>query len=229
MNSLKSIMDFLSDINICSVAVRIFLATFMGGCIGMNRFRHGRAAGARTHILVCLGAAITTLLGFYTAANLGFPNDPLRLGAQVVSGIGFLGVGTIMIRNHSQVTGLTTAAGLWTTACIGLTIGAGFYEVALIAFVTVLLTFTLLSSLEGRIKRRANCAYYIEITDIRYAGELYDAFSRQLSSAEIVPAKSGLPNHVGMELVIEDPKLRQSFFDSLRSNEHIAVALPRQS
>ena len=82
MNSLKSIMELLADINIYSVAVRIFLATFMGGCIGMNRFRHGRAAGARTHILVCLGAAITTLLGFYTAANLGFPNDPLRLGAQ---------------------------------------------------------------------------------------------------------------------------------------------------
>ena len=229
MNNLICFYEMMTEINVWSIIFRIFLAAFIGGYIGMNRFRHGRAAGARTHILVCLGAAITTLLGFYTAANLGFPNDPLRLGAQVVSGIGFLGVGTIMIRNHSQVTGLTTAAGLWTTACIGLTVGAGFYIVSIAAFITVLLTFTLLSRLEGRIKNRANCAYYIELTDIRYAGELYRELSPQLSSAEIVPAKSGLPNHVGMELVVEDPKTRQSFFDSLRSNEHIAVALPRYS
>jgi len=229
MNTLEFILKTLYEINVWSIIFRIFLSAFIGGCIGMNRFRHGRAAGARTHILVCLGAAITTLLGFYTAANLGFPNDPLRLGAQVVSGIGFLGVGTIMIRNHSQVTGLTTAAGLWTTACIGLTVGAGFYIVSVAAFIAVLLTFTLLSRIESRIKNRANCAYYIELTDIRYAAELYNELSSKLASAEIIPAKSGLPNHVGMELVVEDPKIRQSFFDSLRSNEHIAVALPRYS
>lgn len=229
MNRIKIILDVLNGINLWSVAFRIVLSAVLGGCIGMDRGRHGRAAGTRTHILVCLGATITTLLGFYTATCLHFSNDPLRLGAQVVSGIGFLGVGTIMIRNHSQVTGLTTAAGLWTTACIGLALGAGFYSVALLAFFTVIVTITLLSRIERRVIGRDTGAYYIELTDIQCAKAFYNEKSPQITGVEIVPAKSGLPNHVGMELVVENPKLRKTMVEEFRQNEHIVIAIPHQT
>ena len=79
---------------------------------------------------MCLGAAVTTLVGFYTAEHLGFANDPLRMGAQVISGVGFLGVGTIVIRHQSQVKGLTTAAGIWATCAIGMAVGSGMYLLA---------------------------------------------------------------------------------------------------
>ena len=92
----------------------------------MDRERKGRPAGMRTHILVCLGASMTTMSGFFVVHTLGIESDPLRISAQVISGIGFLGVGTILITGRMHVKGLTTAAGLWTTASIGIALGAGF-------------------------------------------------------------------------------------------------------
>lgn len=89
------------------------MAALLGGIIGYERERHGRAAGLRTHILVCIGSATAVIGGLYVAYQLGFSNDPLRAGAQVISGIGFLGAGTILTRNGDHVIGLTTAAGLW--------------------------------------------------------------------------------------------------------------------
>lgn len=225
-NALNTVWGILNEVNVWSVAFRIFLAVLIGGIIGMDRGRHGRAAGARTHILVCLGSAVTTLLGFYTASCLGFANDPLRMGAQVVSGIGFLGVGTIMIRNQSEVKGLTTAAGLWATACIGLAIGAGFYALAVIAFLAVLLTFTLLSRLERRWGKRASGSYYIEVNDITTAKELYVELIDRVAGIDIVPARSGLPEHVGMELVAEDGKEGRALLASLQHREEVALAIP---
>ena len=98
----------------------------------------------RTHVLVCLGAAMTSMVGLYSAEVLGFTNDPLRVSAQVISGIGFLGAGTIMTRNHAQITGLTTAAGLWATASLGLCIGTGVYGGVLAAFLVILVTMVAL-------------------------------------------------------------------------------------
>ena len=154
--------EMLKELNAVSIAVRIILAVVIGGCIGLDRGRHGRAAGLRTHILVCLGAAMTTMIGLYVSDELGSPGDPLRMGSQVVSGIGFLGAGTIMIRNRSHITGLTTAAGLWATACIGLGIGVGFYEGVLIAFCVVVFTITVLTRLEKSKKYHYRGAYYVE-------------------------------------------------------------------
>ena len=90
----------LAELNVWSTAFRVFLAVLLGGLIGLERGHHGRAAGLRTHILVCLGAAMAALVGLYTVSVLGFSSDPMRVGAQVISGIGFLGVGTIIIRNR---------------------------------------------------------------------------------------------------------------------------------
>jgi len=119
------------------------MAVILGGVIGYERGRAGRPAGLRTHILVCLGSTLAIMTNQYVFQeyNVG---DPTRLAAQVISGIGFLGAGTIIVTGRHQVKGLTTAAGLWATACMGLAIGIGFYKAAffscfLIAFATVIL------------------------------------------------------------------------------------------
>ncbi len=133
-------MDRISELfysfNEISIVARLVLAAFCGGLIGIERETKRRAAGFRTHILTAMGAAMTTLVGQYllTLSSSGAENfiaDPLRLGAQVISGMGFIGAGTIIVTRRKQVKGLTTAAGLWTTAIIGLAAGAGCYlEVA---------------------------------------------------------------------------------------------------
>jgi len=138
--------DFSTDlysINDSSIIVRLILAVVLGGIIGFERGRAGRPAGLRTHILVCLGSTLAIMTNQYIFEKYGI-GDPTRMAAQVISGIGFLGAGTIIVTGRHQVKGLTTAAGLWATACMGLAIGIGFYKAAiatcfLISFATVVL------------------------------------------------------------------------------------------
>ncbi len=190
----------LAELNVWSTAFRVFLAVLLGGLIGLERGHHGRAAGLRTHILVCLGAAMAALVGLYTVSVLGFSSDPMRVGAQVISGIGFLGVGTIIIRNRQQVTGLTTAAGLWTTACIGLAVGIDYYVAALVAFLAVMITMAIFVYLERSVKSKVTYSCYVELTDVTRVNALYDSVKSLVSQAELIPAKSGIVPHVGMEL-----------------------------
>ena len=134
----------LRDLNVLSVGVRLLLAMVFGGTIGFERGVRQRAAGLRTHMLLCVGAASTMLVSQFIYASYGV-GDPARLSAQVISGIGFLGAGTIIVTRRNQVKGLTTAATLWATACMGLAVGVGFYECALIMY--VILIFILLWSM----------------------------------------------------------------------------------
>lgn len=133
----------LSTINDTTIVVRLILAVLLGGVIGLERGRTGRPAGLRTHILVCLGSTLAIMTNQFVYQEFG-ASDPTRLAAQVISGIGFLGAGTIIVTGRHQVKGLTTAAGLWATACMGLAIGIGFYKAAIVAcflitFATVVL------------------------------------------------------------------------------------------
>lgn len=134
----------LSSINDTSILLRLLLAILLGGIIGFERGRAGRPAGLRTHILVCLGSAMAIMTNQFIYQEFGGVGDPTRMASQVISGIGFLGAGTIIVTGRHQVKGLTTAAGLWATACMGLAIGIGFYKAAvlgcfLIAFSTIVL------------------------------------------------------------------------------------------
>lgn len=226
MNRYNEIFEMLKGLNAISIAVRILLSVLIGGCIGIDRGRHGRAAGLRTHILVCMGAAMTTMIGLYVSNELGSPGDPLRMGSQVVSGIGFLGAGTIMIRNRSHITGLTTAAGLWATACIGLGIGVGFYEGVLIAFVVAVFTITVLTKLEKSKKYRYRGAYYIELVDITKAKHLYEEIAPLLMEIEIVPARSAIPNHVGLEVVAMNSQNNYRLQSKLKTCNDIVIAVP---
>ena len=132
------IFDGLRDVTLASVTIRMLLAVLCGGLIGIERAYKRRPAGFRTHILICLGAAITTLTSQFLYLNLHYYTDMARLGAQVVAGIGFIGAGTIVVTRQHRVKGLTTAAGLWASAIIGLALGGGFYEGALATVATVL-------------------------------------------------------------------------------------------
>ena len=219
--------------------LRLSVALFCGGAIGLERGKKRRPAGFRTHMLVCIGAALAMLISQYLSmmettfwVSLVSPNAPKtdlsRLGAQVINGIGFLGAGTIMVRNHSRVTGLTTAAGLWTTACIGLAIGAGFYWVAILAFVVVLASFTLLFRLERESGIRNVDAYYVELRDVSLVKSFYSRISGQIYEADIVPARSGLPNHVGIELVIRNMKTRDTVLSEFQNSSDVVIAIPQR-
>jgi len=228
----EELLEYLHDFNVVSVAVRLLLACFLGGLIGLERGRQRRAAGLRTHILVCVGAALTVMVGFFARDVLLVANsDPLRVSAQVISGIGFLGVGTIMLKGRFQVVGLTTAAGLWVTAAIGLSLGAGFYEGAMIAFLISAFTVMVLNKIERFINNhRSFFGLYVEIDKdidikdcIHHLKETYDAFDLQVT----VP-RSGVTDNVGIEasVMVDKKKGRnlQSVIEDLEKIEYVIFA-----
>lgn len=130
-----------------TIALRLLLATLLGGIIGYQREVTDRPAGFRTHVMVSVGSALFMLVSAY---DFGQPTDPTRIAAQVVTGIGFLGAGTI-IRQGNIVIGLTTAASLWAVSAVGLAAGAGFYSGALLGTITIYLALTVFKSIESRL------------------------------------------------------------------------------
>ena len=151
------------ELTYTGVGLRIVCAVVIGGIIGIERSIKNRPAGLRTYMLVCVGACLIMMTNqyIYQMTNTG---DPMRLGAQVVSGIGFLGAGTIIVTKHSQIKGLTTAAALWAAAGVGLALGIGFYEAALVAALAIYCTLTILHTLERKVNRKTRVVeVYVEI------------------------------------------------------------------
>ena len=167
-------IDYLRELNLASVFLRLALAMFFGGMIGIEREKKRRPAGFRTYMLVCLGATLAGIISQYNyvmintvfadiASEIGRNTDVTRIGAKVIGGVGFLGAGTIIVTDRQEVKGLTTAAGLWASACMGLAIGAGFYECVILAFLLMFLCIRLLPYLENYMVERArNMNLYIE-------------------------------------------------------------------
>ena len=206
---MNEIIAFLRDFNIWTVLIRLTLCVLVGGIIGVERGRQGRAAGMRTHILVCMGAALVTMMGFYITQELQLDGDPMRIAAQVVSGIGFLGVGTIMLKGRFQITGLTTAAGLWCAATIGLALGAGFYEGALGVFIFTIATVSFLHKLEYKfIKRYRRFGIYVEITSDKLVRTTIDEISKMfnITDIQVTIPRSGTSGNVGIEINVHTRK-----------------------
>jgi putative Mg2+ transporter-C (MgtC) family protein len=156
--------ESLRHLTMLSILLRFFMACLFGGIIGMERGRRQQAAGLRTHMMVCIGAASTMMVSEYMVLLYGSNGDILRLGAQVVSGIGFLGAGSIMVTKQNRIRGLTTAASLWASACMGLVIGSGFYECALIMMLTMLFVLFFLSGFDIKyVKATAHRSLFIEM------------------------------------------------------------------
>lgn len=185
------VFEYLRELNAVSVVLRLILAMLFGGIIGFERGRKRRPAGMRTYMLVCLGAALTMILGQYefhmistawssVAQKIGVSTDVSRFGAQVINGIGFLGAGTILVTGKQQVKGLTTAAGLWASACVGLAIGAGFYECVIFAFITIVLVVRVLPYVEAVIIEKArNINIYVEFISLDSIGEIISKIKAQ--------------------------------------------------
>lgn len=162
-----------------TITVRFVLAVICGGLIGLERERKRRPAGFRTHILICVGAAMTTLTSQFLVLELGLYTDMARLGAQVIAGIGFIGAGTIIITKRRQVKGLTTAAGLWAAAIVGLCFGAGFFEGAIFATFIILVAELLFSKLEYMIVSNARVFnLYVEFSDSSKLGAIVDTIKK---------------------------------------------------
>lgn len=171
---MDAIMTAAREFTYLEAGLRILMAIVLGGMIGMERGLKNRPAGLRTYMLVCLGACIVMLTNQYVYEAFGV-GDPVRMGAQVVSGIGFLGAGTIIVTARNQIKGLTTAAGLWASACVGLALGIGLYAVSIMGSVAIFVILTLLHELDFHMRRRTKqVEVYVELKHNVAVGQFLD-------------------------------------------------------
>lgn len=214
----ENIIVLERDLSLMSVCLRLILAALFGGIIGLERGRHGSSAGLRTHILVCLGGALASLLGLYSAEVLGYGGEPLRVAAQVVSGIGFLGAGMIIVKNENVIVGLTTAAIMWTTAIIGVALGIGFYSGAFLAVLICVFTAAFLTRLERKRKKSTNI--YMEVDDLGRLESVVGFIKSRLtpgSIVQVVSPRSGATGHMGVVIVTSGLKDFDEFRDAVKT------------
>lgn len=188
-------LNILRQFTLLSVMARLFFAALAGGFIGLEREYKRRPAGFRTHILICNGACMTTMTSQFLAFAMEAPVDLSRLGAQVVAGVGFIGAGTIIVTRQQRVKGLTTAAGLWACAILGLAIGAGFFESAAVFLVLILLAEMLFVKLEYKLLRHSReHILYVEYSENDCLDRILSWFQREgvhVSNIEITRSPGG--------------------------------------
>jgi len=154
----------LREVTYLAIALRITVAVILGGIIGLERGLKNRPAGLRTYMLVCVGSCLIMLTNQYIF-QVFKAGDPVRMGAQVVSGIGFLGAGTIVVTRRNQIKGLTTAAGLWAAAAVGLAVGIGLYEAAIMGGVVIFLVLSLVHRWDNNMRKTSKVVEaYVELT-----------------------------------------------------------------
>lgn len=198
-------MDWMS---IGSIFLRMGLAAIIGAAIGIDRVKKKRPAGIKTHALLCMGSALVMLTGEYLVSIYGFQTDVARLAAQVVSGVGFLGAGTIMVTGRSQVKGLTTAAGLWFSATLGLAIGAGFYSGAFISTFFMFLVIRVFSIYDLYLQKRS------------FVMDLYLEYTNQTSIGNIFKVLKANKCQINEMEKLDDSGDRHSLMLSIRIPKH---------
>ena len=222
-------IDYLRELNFVSIALRLLLSAVIGFSLGMERGRKRRPAGCRTYMLVCMGATLTLLLSQYEyymltnrwydlALEIGIRTDVSRFGAQVINGVGFLGAGTILVTGRREVKGLTTAAGLWASACMGLAIGAGFYECVVLGTVLIFLSMRFLPTIENMMVERAPFLnIYVEFESLDNIGAIIGRIKEQNSQildVEIEPEgrlHDGLDDAVNTGYLIEKLEMNPEY------------------
>ena len=204
--SANEIIEYFREINTLSIILRLTLATICAGILGAERGRKKRPAGFRTHILVCIGATIIMLTSQYMTDVLHMSGDASRMGAQVISGIGFLGAGTIIVVGRREVKGLTTAAGLWACACMGLAIGIGFYEGAIISCIFLLGVVTVLHKLDLFTRTHSKILdVYVELQDIAGVTNFINVVKSdgtKISNIEVRKAESQDERTIGLTMTL---------------------------
>lgn len=179
-------LKILNEFNLLSVSLRLLLAVAAGSVLGYGRSKKKQNAGLRTYTLTSIGAALTIMISIYewemlngpwaqTAEIVGMKFDASRIAANVISGIGFLAAGTILAADHQQTTGLTTAAGLFASVCMGVCAGCGFYDCVIIALIMLILVLDVMAPWEIRYKRKIrSITIYVEFNDIDDIGQITD-------------------------------------------------------
>ena len=172
-----TIIDYLQGMDDLAVAIRLVIATACGSLIGWERVVRRHSAGIRTFALVSLGSAVATVLNIYLALIPELNADVSRIPAGVVSGIGFLGAGTILVTGRNQIKGLTTAATLWVASCMGMAFGAGYLSVGFVCFGLVLIANLLLMHLSTRVEENSRyVSLYIEVEETNGIKKLRKSF-----------------------------------------------------
>ena len=184
-------IEYLKEFNFASVCVRLLLALLAGGLIGFGRGLRKQTAGLRTYLITCVGAALATLIAFYLRSMLegawaslpamaSVKFDGSRFSAAVISGIGFLAAGSIMLVAHQQVSGLTTAIGLFITACIGIAAGSGYYEIVIVSVVCIVVVMEVLYPIEMTWKRKMrNMTIHVDFDKLENADMITDKLKEE--------------------------------------------------
>lgn len=214
------------EVTYIAIAVRIAVAVVLGGIIGLERGLKNRPAGLRTYMLVCVGACLIMVTNQYIYQVFG-TGDPVRMGAQVVSGIGFLGAGTIVVTRRNQIKGLTTAAGLWAAAAVGLSVGIGLYEAAVIGGTVVFIVLSLLHSWDNRMRQNSKIVeIYVELTSAINLGDFIRRI-RQMDleiysiQTEQESAEEGKRSYIVM-LRSKEKRNHEILFQNIRNIEGVA-------
>lgn len=206
-SSWQHFVEYMHDLNTFSIFIRLLMSVVFGGILGIDRARKNRPAGFRTFMLVCMSAALVMITNQFLAVN--YSTDPARLGAQVISGIGFLGAGTIIVTRSNHVMGLTTAAGLWAAACVGLAIGLGFYSAAFFAEIFVILIIIFLNPFDTWLHSSTKVMEVYGEFDSPETVSNVISFAHsnaiKISHVEIMKSQNPL-NHIGALMTLRLPK-----------------------
>lgn len=190
------------------IIMRLLIALIVGGLTGLERERSHQFAGFRTHILVSVGSCITSI----TSLSLFFQYssysniDPARLSAQVLSGVGFLGAGAIL-KTSNGIRGLTTAAGIWATACIGIAVGYGYYILAISAWLFVMITLYILKNIDKMIFKKKQTIFNIKTDNIEIISSIYEMFQRSQISVKNIEINSDTNNIKINLLTVHDRRI----------------------
>lgn len=218
----------IREITYGAIFFRLFLSIVIGGILGLERGRKSRPAGLRTYILVCLGSTVVMMTNQYVSQCMN-TGDPVRMGAQVLSGIGFIGAGSIMKTGRNQVRGITTAAGLWAAACIGLAIGIGFYEVAIAGGILIFIVLSIMQNMDYFTRKHTSVIdIYVELESREYMGEFIE-FMRDsglsMSNLQMEPDYLGTNSINSVAFVVTVRSLEHrphdSMIDTLRHIPHL--------
>ena len=212
--------------NSIAIIGRLALAIVTGTVIGIDRGLKRRGAGIKTHSLVCLGSTLVMLTSEYMAMNFDQKADLARLGSQVISGVGFLGVGTILVTEKQRIKGLTTAAGLWTCACVGLAIGIGFVEGAIYTLIFIVVALRLLNRIDIFLQKHAKIFdLYLEMDNGKSVGMfLQEMRKKQIRAEAIETTKTKVPGSFSSIVVtiwVEHYKMRAELIDEIRNLDYV--------
>ena len=213
-----------------AIWIRLLFSLIVGIIIGIDRGLKKRGAGIKTHALVCMGSALVMLTSEYI--SMQFPEmkaDMARMGAQVISGVGFLGVGTIMITGRNQVRGLTTAAGLWACACVGLAAGIGFIDGAAYALILIILTLKIMNRIDGIVHDHAKVFdFYIEFNTNKCVAQFVAEMrtkDMKIVTFDLTKSKiKGDGPSATMTVEVKDKKLKTTLLNDIQSMEYVRFA-----